>query len=73
MGMWVRSQAKTRLVLCDHFAVTFNGNVLGFQGPDDADGIILGSYETEKRALEVLNLIQHLCRVGNTTLNMPKE
>lgn len=72
-GIWVRTVKKTRLFLCDGFTATSTGNVVGFQGPDDVDGIVLGNYETEERAIEILNLLQNNCKRGFSTANMPQE
>ena len=70
-GLWVRSQEKRKLILCDSFVATPNGTVLGFQGADDVEGVPLGNYETEERAIEVLHLLQNNCKREFKTANMP--
>lgn len=72
-GIWIRSQLKNTLYLCDGLAASATGNLLGYQGPDDVDGIVLGTYETEERAIEILNLLQNNCKRNFSTANMPKE
>lgn len=56
--MWVRSQNKKFLGNYDSFAVSESGIVLGYQGPEDAEGAILGAYEDEEKALSVLDEMQ---------------
>lgn len=56
--MWVRSQNKKFLGNYDSFAVSESGKVLGYQGPEDFDGVVLGVYESEEVALSVLNNMQ---------------
>lgn len=57
--MWVRSQNKKFLGNYDSFAVSESGKVLGYQGPEDFDGAVLGDYESEEIALSVLNDMQN--------------
>lgn len=54
--MWVRSQNKKRIINCDGFTITNEGNVLGFQGAED-EGVCLGKYDNEDEALKVLDYI----------------
>ena len=61
--MWVRSQNKKFLGNYDSFAVSESGKVLGYQGPEDFDGVVLGVYESEEVALSVLNNMQ--VHIGN--------
>lgn len=56
--MWVRSQNKKFLGNYDSFAVSESGKVLGYQGPEDFDGAVLGDYENEEIALSILNDMQ---------------
>lgn len=56
--MWVRSQNKRFLGNYDSFAVSESGKVLGYQGPEDFDGIVLGVYKSEEMALSILNDMQ---------------
>lgn len=59
MGVWIRSQNKCRLVECTRFGVSnwFDGtcNVLGYNCNGDC---ILGEYESEEKAIKVLDMIQ---------------
>lgn len=75
MNIWIRSQNKKRLMCCDGFAVscdkfsksgTERATVLGFQGAND-EGVVLGQYESEERALEVLGYIHGLITKGITS------
>lgn len=70
--MWVRSQDKKMLVKVDCFVVSIR-SILGFQGPDDAEGVILGTYDNYERACAVLNMLQNNCKRGFTTANMPQK
>lgn len=56
--MWVRSQSKKFLGNYDSFAVSESGIVLGYQGPEDAEGAVLGAYEDEEKALSILDEMQ---------------
>ncbi|MDY4500796.1 MAG: hypothetical protein SPE36_02610 [Lactobacillus johnsonii] len=56
--MWVRSQNKRFLGNYDSFAVSESGKILGYQGPEDFDGIVLGVYKSEEIALMVLDDMQ---------------
>lgn len=56
--MWVRSQNKRFLGNYDSFAVSESGKILGYQGPEDFDGIVLGVYKSEEMALSILNDMQ---------------
>lgn len=56
--MWVRSQNKKFLGVYDSFSISESGNVLVYQGPEDCEGVILGSYKSEEKAMLVLNDIQ---------------
>lgn len=58
--MWIRSQNRKFLGNYDSFAISESGNILGYQGPEDFDGVVLGAYDVEEKALKVLNNI-HLC------------
>ncbi|MCE9654679.1 hypothetical protein LPC13_05235 [Clostridium celatum] len=66
MSIWVRSQNKRRLICCDGFIVNNEGGVLGFQGAND-EGVVLGKYKSEERALEVLGYIHALITNGVTS------
>lgn len=56
--MWVRSQNKKFLGNYDSFAVSESGIIIGYQGPEDCEGATLGAYETEEKALSVLDDMQ---------------
>lgn len=58
--MWIRRQNRRFLGDYDNFSVSEGGNVLGFQGPNDYEGVVLGAYEKEETALIVLDNI-HSC------------
>ena len=70
--IWVRSQDKKKFAEFNCFAVC-SRSVFGYQGADDEEGIPLGVYENEQRAIEVLNLIQNNCRNDYNTCNMPQQ
>lgn len=61
--MWVRSQNRKNLGCYDSFAVS-ERTVLGYQGPEDGEGVLLGVYENEETALNVLNKIQDHISTG---------
>lgn len=63
MSIWVRSQNKRRLICCDGFIVNKESCVLGFQGSND-EGVVLGKYDTEERALEIINFIHKFITKG---------
>ena len=79
--MWVRRQNKKFLGNYDSFAVSESGIVLGYQGPEDAEGAVLGAYENEEIALSVLNELQGYIGVtyqgiksaGGLVFEMPLE
>lgn len=56
--MWVRSQNKKFLGNYDSFSVSESGIVLGYQGPEDAEGAVLGVYKDEEKALSILDEMQ---------------
>lgn len=47
--------------------------IYGFQGPDDAEGIVLGKYEDSERAYAILNLLQNNTTRGFASGNMPLD
>lgn len=67
--MWVRSQNKKFLGNYDSFAVSESGIIIGYQGPEDCEGAILESYESEEMALKVLDDMQgHIVHLGAKNL-----
>lgn len=67
--MWVKSQNKKFLGNYDSFAVSESGIIIGYQGPEDCEGAILGSYESEEMALKVLDDMQgHIVHLGAKNL-----
>jgi len=67
--MWVRSQNKKFLGNYDSFAVSESGIIIGYQGPGDCEGAILGAYESEEMALKVLDDMQgHIVHLGAKNL-----
>lgn len=75
MGVWIRSQNKCRLVECTRFGVSnwFDGtcNVLGYNCNGDC---ILGEYESEEKAIKVLDMIQkHIETHSNNVFQMPRD
>ena len=67
--MWVKSQNKKFLGNYDSFAVSESGIIIGYQGPEDCEGAILGSYECEEMALKVLDDMQgHIVHLGAKNL-----
>lgn len=73
MKIWVRSQLENRLVLADHFCTTITGVVLGFQGPEDECGVVLGKYFDECRAVDVLKEISEKIKMQVVVYFMPEE
>ncbi|MDU5117192.1 MULTISPECIES: hypothetical protein [Clostridium] len=57
MGIWIRSKNKDTLVCCENIEV----DGLSMYGSH----YFLGEYETEKRALEVLDMIEDRIIKGN--------
>lgn len=62
--MWVRTQNMLSLVYCNRFCITKEGSILGYQGPEDYEGIPLGHYE-KKAALIVLMALQEHIKILN--------
>lgn len=56
--MWVRSQNKKFLGNYDSFSVSESGIIIGYQGPEDCEGAVLGAYENEGKALSILDEMQ---------------
>ena len=71
--MWVRSQNKKFLGNYDSFAVSESGIVLGYQGPEDAEGAVLGAYGNEEIALSVLNELQGYIGVAYKGIKIAEE
>lgn len=69
--MWVRNKNRQMLIKVDCFVVS-GRTILGFQGPDDGEGVPLGEYESYERALEVLDLLQDDCMRGHKIGTMPR-
>ena len=61
MNLWIRTQDRKKLVLINTLAIAENTSrsILGF-GIDSHVKVELGDYDTEERALEVLDEIQEL-------------
>lgn len=65
MGLWIRSQDKKNLVNIQGTNINYNnsGQILGWINPVDTvdytSAFILGDYDTDERAIEVLDMIQH--------------
>ncbi len=73
MGIWVRSQNKEALVLCEELYLSFQPSLHNIFGKSiDCEGeydintndLFLGTYSTKEKALKVLDMIQ-----GNITGN----
>ena len=84
MELWIRSQNKLTLTKINSVVIDYNdkkkivANYIEFYGSEDYTP--LGEYDTEEKALEVLDEIQHklitLCDSMNRKLyvyEMPKE
>lgn len=83
MELWIRSQNKLNLTKVNSVIIDYNyqkkivANYMEFNG--DEDYVPLGEYDTEERALEVLDEIQDLMRsLSDSDLKiiqyeMPKE
>lgn len=61
MELWIRSQDKKTLLKCDNITITIDSedgkNIKGYKVVGYED---LGRYETEKRAIEILDEIQNI-------------
>ena len=76
MELWIRSQDKRTLINTRRIDVDDN-NIIVWDEGRYADEIFLGTYKTEKRALEVLDEIQKLLmpiseykqEIDNLTIN----
>ena len=53
MDLWIRNQSKTRLIKANDVHLDYENKIM-------SDKYFMGEYETEKRALEVLDEIQKL-------------
>ena len=81
MELWIRSQNKLNLTKVNSVTIDYNyqqkivANYMEFNG--DEDYTPLGEYDTEERALEVLDEIQGLLETRNDiqqmVYEMPKE
>ena len=68
MDLWVRSQDRKRLLKVDLLSIKDFFNIVS------DDFYVLGTYETEERALEVLDEIQGKIVEGMIKIyEMPKE
>ena len=78
MQVWIRNQNRKGLKLVRNLAVKRN-KVIGYaisMGLGAPDQSVLGAYETEERALAVLDFIQRKMESspgGIVVLEMPKE
>ena len=77
MKIWIRTQAKDALVLTGniHFCQP-NYDVYAIMAEDEGESTILGVYESEARALEVLDMIQDKIILWNNIVkvfDMPKD
>lgn len=83
MDLWIRSQDKKILMLINTVALAEDevGSIIGY-GIDGRVKTLLGTYETEERALEVLDEIQKMDFAKNENVKltnygyvyeMPKE
>lgn len=71
--MWIRHQNNICLGKYTSFCVLATNQIYGMQGPDD-DGAMLGSYESQERAIEVLDEMQALIKNSEEKVfNMPKR
>ena len=70
--MWIRSQDKSCLIHADEICIGYYGRTYDYQ--IRGDGSILGCYETEEKALKVLDMINHyLDNGGNYVFHMPQD
>ncbi len=60
MDLWIRSQDKKYLIKCDRLYINKSDNGIKKSYKIKIDFTDLGIYETEKRALEVLDEIQNI-------------
>ena len=84
MNLWIRSQDRMNLVQIKQISINYYNNkqIIANYKPDQYENSgcyyeLLGTYETNERALEVLNYIQsELADTNNTDILifvMPKE
>lgn len=67
MGIWIRSQKKTNLVCADMLHVTVKRNAsatIRAKASNDDVFAMLGSYESEAGAIQVLDMIQEYIAKG---------
>lgn len=73
MNIWIRTQKKDELLLCNYL------RVCQYRGSSRCDIITkecttLGTYQDEARALEVLDMIEnHMIKYDSIPFQMPKE
>ena len=71
MELWIRSQNREDLIKVDRLAVNDNrieANFKLFYG--GCDDLVIGVYETNERALEVLDEIHKLIKNASNSSNM---
>ena len=70
-GIWIRTQDRKRLRLCNDIYANKKGKVSCAY--DKEDDFIVGRYVSEERALEVLEEIQLKLRAGVYFFKMPTD
>ena len=70
MELWIRSQSKLSLIKVNSITIEQQKDNVFFITSGEWR---LGTYNTEKRALEVLDEIQHFIDYENIIYEMPKE
>ena len=58
MGLWIRSQDKTKIVKVNYVYIMESDNHFTIYGETIDSGPIIGIYNSKERALEILNEIQ---------------
>lgn len=79
MELWIRSQDKGMLIKANEIYIdrNFDEIVKKYAYDIRINDIIVGNYETEKRALEILNEIQEILidysKMSRVVYQMPEE
>lgn len=71
--MWIKHQNGECIAKYDRFEVNSMGGILGYQGPEDFEGAMIGVYKDKDRAKEVLMDIYNDIHLGQSISFVPKE
>lgn len=73
MLIWIRSQDRKVLAAVDSLDIHYNRVIYVWDDTPDHEIIVLGTYATEERAIEVLDDIQIAIEKQLKVFQMPKE